>query len=87
MGFFLGFDSFIRVNESGIEKIYEAVQRYPDQILIGGDLARSSRYISYGGGPGIGYTGNVVIQKISKMANGNLVKIVLEENPNRWLNS
>ncbi len=87
MGFFLGFDSFIRMNESGIEKIYEAVQRYPDQILIGGDLARSSRYISYGGGPGICYTGNVVIQKISKMANGNLVKIVLEETPNRWLNS
>jgi phosphotriesterase-related protein len=87
LGFFLGFDSFIRVNDTEIEKIYKAIERYPDHILIGGDFARSSRYLSYGGGPGIGYTGNVVIKKISKMTNENLVKKALEENPNRWLNS
>ena len=87
LGFFLGFDSFIRTNQSESNKLFEAVAKFPDHVLIGGDLARSSRYISYGGSPGIQYTGNVVVPKIRQLASEDLLKKVLEENPNRWLNS
>ena len=87
LGFFLGFDSFIRTSQSELNKLFEAVVKFPDHVLIGGDLARSSRYISYGGSPGIKYTGNVVVPKIRQLASEDLLKKVLEENPNRWLNS
>lgn len=86
-GFFLGFDSFIRSSESEIVKIYEAILRYPDNILIGGDLARSSRYLAYGGKPGLKYVAETVIRKIREISDEDLLNKLLVENPKRWLNS
>ena len=86
-GFFLGFDSFIRSSESEIVKIYEAILRYPNNILIGGDLARSSRYLAYGGNPGLKYVAETVIRKIREISDEDLLNKLLVENPKRWLNS
>ena len=86
-GFFLGFDSFIRSSESEIVKIYEAILRYPNNILIGGDLARSSRYLAYGGNPGLKYVAETVIRKIRDISDEDLLNKLLVENPKRWLNS
>ena len=86
-GFFLGFDSFIRSSESEIVKIYEAILRYPNNILIGGDLARSSRYLAYGGKPGLKYVAETVIKKIREISDEDLLNKLLVENPKRWLDS
>ena len=86
-GFFLGFDSFIRSSESEIVKIYEAILRYPNNILIGGDLARSSRYLAYGGKPGLKYVAETVIRKIREISDEDLLNKLLVENPKRWLDS
>ena len=86
-GFFLGFDSFIRSSESEIIKIYEAILRYPNNILIGGDLARSSRYLAYGGKPGLKYVAETVIKKIREISDEDLLNKLLVENPKRWLDS
>ena len=86
-GFFLGFDSFIRSSESEIIKIYEAILRYPNNILIGGDLARSSRYLAYGGKPGLKYVAETVIKEIREISDEDLLNKLLVENPKRWLDS
>ena len=86
-GFFLGFDTFIRANESEVDKIYDAVLRFPDHVLIGGDLARSSRYLAYGGGPGLKYVAETVVKKVRAISSEDLLSKVLVGNPKRWLNS
>lgn len=86
-GFFLGFDSFIRANESEIARIYEAVLRFPNHVLIGGDLARSSRYLAYGGNPGLKYVAETVVKQILEISSEDLLNKVLVENPKRWLDS
>ena len=86
-GFFLGFDTFIRASESEIDRIYDAVLRFPNYVLIGGDLARSSRYLAYGGGPGLKYVSETVVKKVREISSEDLLNKVLVENPKRWLNS
>jgi phosphotriesterase-related protein len=86
-GFFLGFDTFIRASESEIDRIYDAVLRFPNHVLIGGDLARSSRYLAYGGGPGLKYVSETVVKKVREISSEDLLNKVLVENPKRWLNS
>ena len=86
-GFFLGFDTFIRANESEVDKIYDAVLRFPDHVLIGGDLARSSRYLAYDGGPGLKYVAETVVKKVRAISSEDLLSKVLVDNPKRWLNS
>ena len=86
-GFFLGFDTFIRASESEIDRIYDAVLRFPNNVLIGGDLARSSRYLAYGGGPGLKYVSETVVKKVREISGEDLLNKVLVENPKRWLNS
>jgi phosphotriesterase-related protein len=61
--------------------------RYPNNILIGGDLARSSRYLAYGGKPGLKYVAETVIKEIREISGEDLLNKLLVENPKRWLDS
>jgi predicted metal-dependent phosphotriesterase family hydrolase len=86
-GFFLGFDSFVRSSELEIIRIYEAITRFPNHVLIGGDLARSSRYLAYGGTPGLKFVAETIIEKVRGISGEDILNRVLVENPKRWLNS
>lgn len=55
------------------------------QILLGGDVARSSRYIEYGGTPGLEYLGLNFIPKLRQASSDAIVDQVLTTNPQSWL--
>ncbi len=55
------------------------------QILLGADVARSSRYIEYGGGPGLEYLGNSFLPMLRNRTSDEIVNKVLTTNPANWL--
>jgi predicted metal-dependent phosphotriesterase family hydrolase len=56
-----------------------------DHILLGGDVARRSRYLSYGGMPGLGYLGNRYLPKLRERIGADAVDDILMANPQRFL--
>jgi predicted metal-dependent phosphotriesterase family hydrolase len=55
------------------------------RLLLGGDVARRTRYHSYGGMPGLSYVGRRVVPQLKRGASMELVRAVLVVNPARWL--
>lgn len=55
------------------------------KILLGGDVARSSRYIEYGGGPGLSYLGDSFLPALRERTSEEIVSKVLTTNPANWL--
>ena len=55
------------------------------QILLGADVARASRYIEYGGGPGLEYLGQKFVPELVQATDQEIVKKVLTTNPQEWL--
>jgi phosphotriesterase-related protein len=58
---------------------------YSAKILLGADVARSSRYVEYGGGPGLAYLGERFIPKLRAATSDEIVMEVLTKNPQNWL--
>lgn len=56
-----------------------------DRLMIGGDVARRSRYRGYGGMPGLAYLGERVLPRLESLGSPELVDAVLVRNPARWL--
>jgi len=56
-----------------------------ERILLGGDVARRSRYRRYGGMPGLRYLGDRFVPRLLGAAGAELVDAVLTANPARWL--
>jgi phosphotriesterase-related protein len=56
-----------------------------ERLLLGGDVARASRYRAYGGMPGLAYLGERVLPRLTADAPPGLVDLLLETNPARWL--
>ena len=56
-----------------------------ERLLLGGDVARASRYRAYGGLPGLAYLGERVLPRLEREAPAGLVDLVLRTNPARWL--
>jgi phosphotriesterase-related protein len=54
-------------------------------VLLGADVARSSRYIEYGGGPGLEYLGNSFLPMLRNRTSDEIVNKVLTANPANWL--
>lgn len=57
-----------------------------DRILIGGDVARASRFSAAGGMPGMAYLPSKFIPKIARVGGEELIHSILVENPQRFLN-
>jgi len=58
---------------------------FAGKILLGADVARSSRYIEYGGGPGLEYLGNTFLPKLVEQTTSEIVEKALTTNPANWL--
>jgi phosphotriesterase-related protein len=56
-----------------------------ERILLGGDVARRTRYRAYGGMPGLAYLPQRFIPRLEQLAGADLVTAVLETNPQRLL--
>lgn len=58
-----------------------------ERIVLGGDVARASRYTSYGGMPGLAYLGRRFVPRLVAVAGTELTHLVLATNPQRLLGS
>jgi predicted metal-dependent phosphotriesterase family hydrolase len=56
-----------------------------DRLLLGGDVARATRYAAYGGMPGLAYLGRRFVPRLLADGGPALVEAVLVTNPARWL--
>ncbi|QXG75014.1 hypothetical protein KUM42_14335 [Modestobacter sp. L9-4] len=56
-----------------------------DSLLLGGDVARATRYVAYGGLPGLAYLGRRFVPRLLAEGGPELVEAVLVTNPARWL--
>ena len=89
-GAYLGYDGFARSQRWPDSVLLECLERSAERgaaerILIGGDVARRTRYRAYGGMPGLAYLGERVLPRWERAAAPELVRSVLVTNPARWL--
>ncbi len=89
-GAFLGYDGPARARsapDSGILGCLEAVASagYGGSVLLGGDVARASRYVAYGGMPGLAYLGHRFVPRMRRLLGDDVIDQVLVDNPRRWL--
>lgn len=56
-----------------------------DRLLLGGDVARRSRYVAYGGMPGLAYLFDRFVPRVRSRIGRSALDTVLVDNPKRWL--
>ncbi|MBG6238652.1 phosphotriesterase-related protein [Mycetocola sp. CAN_C7] len=54
-------------------------------LLLGGDVARRSRYVAYGGMPGLAYLGERYLPRLAERIGADALDGILTVNPHRWL--
>lgn len=89
-GAYLGYDGFARPrtrSDAELLKLTAAVVDLgaADRILLGGDVARRTRYISYGGMPGLAYLGERYLPRLRDEVGAAVVERMLVANPARLL--
>ncbi|MBF0815954.1 aryldialkylphosphatase [Microbacterium paludicola] len=89
-GAFLGYDGFARHREHPDSVVLDCLERAAhlgaeNRLLVGGDVARRSRYRAYGGLPGLRYLGLRVVPRLIAMVGEDLSDRVLRRNPARLL--
>jgi phosphotriesterase-related protein len=56
-----------------------------DRVLLGGDVARRTRYVSYGGMPGLAYLFDRFVPRLRSALGEAALAALLVDNPARWL--
>ncbi|MDF2919898.1 MAG: aryldialkylphosphatase [Microbacterium sp.] len=89
-GAFLGYDGAARARDWPdsvlIDCLAETARRGgADRVLLGGDVARATRYRAYGGIPGLRYLGDRFVPRLRDAAGDDVVDRVLRRNPAAWL--
>jgi phosphotriesterase-related protein len=89
-GVYLGYDGFARSENGPDSALIDCLTRSAaagalDRVLLGGDVARSSRYVAYGGMPGLRYVGKRVVPRLLAAGHGALVDHAIRLNPARLL--
>jgi predicted metal-dependent phosphotriesterase family hydrolase len=89
-GAYLGYDGFARSRRWPDSVLLECLVTAAEhgaaaRLLLGGDVARATRYRGYGGMPGLAYLGERVLPRLQRQASTELVEAVLVSNPARWL--
>ncbi len=89
-GAYLGYDGWARSQRWPDGLLLDCLLRAVEQgagerLLLGGDVARASRYRGYGGMPGLAYLGERVLPRLARETTPALVTALLETNPARWL--
>jgi len=89
-GAYLGYDGMGRLrNQSDHDLIHltnAVIEAVGDsRIVLGGDVARSSRYVAYGGMPGLGYLGLRYLPRLRQVIGDAATDRLLGKNPASWL--
>ena len=89
-GAYLGYDGWARSQRWPDAVLLDclltaAARGAGERLLLGGDVARRTRYRAYGGMPGLAYLGERVLPRLRHAASAELVDAVLVTNPARWL--
>ena len=89
-GAYLGYDGWARSQRWPDSLLLDCLLRAAEQgaeerLLLGGDVARATRYRGYGGMPGLAYLGERVLPRLARAASPALVTALTETNPARWL--
>jgi predicted metal-dependent phosphotriesterase family hydrolase len=89
-GAYLGYDGFARTQRWPDSMVLDCLEAAAglgaqDRILLGGDVARRSRYLSYGGMPGLSYLDERVLPRLSRLVGESAVQAFTVANPARWL--
>ncbi len=89
-GAYLGYDGWARSRSWPDSMLIDCLVRAVEQgagerILLGGDVARATRYRGYGGMPGLAYLGERVLPRLTRETSPSVLRRALETNPARWL--
>lgn len=82
----LGYDGWARHREAPDSAIIDCAARVVESggghgIVLGGDVARASRYVSYGGMPGLSYVDVRVVPRLRERVGAAAVSRLLHDNP------
>ncbi|MGF3056223.1 phosphotriesterase family protein [Microbacterium sp. YY-01] len=89
-GAYLGYDGCARPRtrtDAELVSLTEAVVTagYGDNIVLGGDVARRTRYIAYGGMPGLSYLMQRYVPRLTQAVGTDATHRMLHDNPARLL--
>lgn len=89
-GAYLGYDGWARSRDWPDSTLIDCLVAAAElgageRLLLGGDVARRSRYQAYGGRPGLGYLGHRVVPRLIRAGHAELVNAALVDNPRRLL--
>lgn len=89
-GAYLGYDGFARPRTRSDAELLALTAAVVDgggasRVLLGGDVARATRYVSYGGMPGLAYLGERYVPRLRALIGDEAVDRMLIENPARLL--
>lgn len=89
-GAYLGYDGMARTRNHPDSVLLDCLLRVAAQggaarILLGGDVARRTRYVAYGGMPGLAYLPARFVPRLERDGGPELVQGVLVDNPARLL--
>ncbi len=89
-GAYLGYDGMARHREAPDAAILDCLERAladgdPTRVLLGGDVARKSRYRAYGGMPGLDYLPRRFVPRVRERLGTAAVDALLVDNPGRVL--
>lgn len=89
-GAYLGYDGMARPKGVSEAVLLELTQRVVEggggqRLLLGADVARRSRYVAYGGMPGLAYLGRRYLPRLRDRLDEAALELILEKNPARLL--
>ncbi len=91
-GAWLGYDGMARMRLFADEQLLQLTERVvagggEHRILLGGDVARATRYVSYGGMPGLAYLGDRYLPRLRDRVGVDTVDRLTVANPGRFLDA
>lgn len=89
-GVYLGYDGMARTRGRTDEEILELIERVTAsggsrRLLLGGDVARRTRYIAYGGMPGLAYLPERFLPRLRDRIGNDQLELLMVANPGRFL--
>jgi 5-phospho-D-xylono-1,4-lactonase len=89
-GAYLGYDGPARARSAPDSVLLRCLAEVAElghagSVLLGGDVARATRYVSYGGMPGLAYLAERFVPRLRATVGDDVVDAVLRDNPQRWL--
>lgn len=88
-GAYLGYDGVARAKVRSDEELLDLTERVVsgggDRLVLGGDVGRASRYVSYGGMPGLAHLGDRYLPRLRARLGEEAVTRILVETPARVL--